>query len=120
MEYDVFYCFYAESDDGVPSTKPVRMPLTAICDDLLPRMTSEGDFIGLIDAQGVTLQACCEPDENCYWVEMPAPKEKGSHGQYCTFDELMEIFKKLPAEFTAAAFPGFAFESWDGVQIVED
>lgn len=121
MQYHVFYCFYANPELGeVPSEAPLRMDLTQICQTLLPNLKEPGDFVGLVDANAVTLQTCKEEGENEYWVEIPMPEKKGSYGKHCSLAEMLEIFKNAPEQFTLAAFAQFHFEPWDvSTQIVE-
>jgi hypothetical protein len=68
----VFYSFgdgqfEVEGHDALPINISDELP------DLLEQLTSNGDFLGLIDRDGNTLQMIYDADDDRYWVEIPIP-----------------------------------------------
>jgi len=104
----VFFFFDGE-DDHVPANAPIRVPRANVW-ELSARLFLPGDFFGLIDDGGRTLQAVVEPD-NRVWVEIPAPEQGGSYGRFMDRRELHALLRALPIEFTSATVPGLTFAS---------
>lgn len=116
--FRVFYCFYgpdiaAEQEDGVFKTA------AEIVNELFGQIRSDGDFVGLLDEEGNTLQMIYEQQEGHYWVEVPVVAEQGSYGRAGSAAEMTELFLQLPVLFVPAAFPGFQFVSWENDEIAE-
>ena len=109
--YHVFYHFYANGD-SVPSEFPVSMNEADIYSPLLGKLHQDGDFLGLIDAQGETLQVMYEADNDLYWIEVLALEQRGSYGKYVGFDELTDFFKALPEHFHSDSISDATFMAW--------
>lgn len=109
MKYRVFYCQY-ETGKSVTSDDGLVLDLAVVCDQLLPEL-SPGDFLGVVDAGGTTVQTAVEKDH--WWVEIPAPDEGGSYGKKLPGREAaVAFFRHLPEIFRVADFPELAFQSW--------
>lgn len=112
--YKLFYCFYGEEteDAEVSAGDPIVLDDQNLLPSLISRAVTDGDFLGLTDTDGNTLQLMYEGDEDRYWLEIPVPAQGGSYGQHYSLDRIREVFRALPPRFEAAAFPDFRFESW--------
>lgn len=111
MHYRVFYLF-ARTGESVSSASAVDMSAKAIREQLLPRLQTEDDFIGLMDAADNTLQVLCEPTPDRYWVELPIDAARASYGRYVSFAELSALIATLPRVFDRAAIPGLEYRPW--------
>ncbi|WP_043755122.1 hypothetical protein [Imhoffiella purpurea] len=111
MHYRVFYLF-DRSGESVSSASAVEMSTRAICEQLLPRLQSADDYLGIIDAQENTLQILCDPDAKRYWVELPIDAAKASYGRHMEYDELRDLMMALPDVFDREAIPGLEYRPW--------
>jgi hypothetical protein len=111
MHYRVFYLFN-RTGESVSSASAVEMTARAICEQLLPRLQTEDDFIGLIDGADNTLQVLCEPTPDRFWVELPIDAARASYGRYVGFSELAELIAGLPQVFDRADIPGLEYRPW--------
>lgn len=111
MHYRVFYLF-DRSGEALSSASAVEMSARAICEQLLPRLQTEDDYLGIIDAQENTLQILCDQGARHYWVELPIDAAKASYGRNMEFDELRDLMLNLPAVFDREAIPGLEYRPW--------
>ena len=111
MHYRVFYLF-DRSGECLSSASAVEMSARSICEQLLPRLQSEDDYLGIIDAQETVMQILCEPRNNRYWVELPIDAAKASYGRYMDLDALKELMLALPEVFDREAIPGLEYRPW--------
>lgn len=111
MHYRVFYLF-DRSGESVSSASAVEMSTRAICEQLLPRLQTEDDYLGIIDAQENTLQILREPGSKGYWVELPIDAAKASYGRHMDLDELRALMMALPEVFDREAIPGLEYRPW--------
>jgi hypothetical protein len=107
--YQVFYSCYGlnEHVDGqhpIPATKS-QVRILAI-----GMLAGPDDFFGIIDGRGTTLQIAVDPKG--YWVEIPAPQEKGSHVVVMDLQRLIALLEELPEFFGVESLPGARFEPW--------
>ena len=117
MDYQVFYyCFDKKAD--VPGTEPKTVPASELPTIAETMLCDEGDFVGIIDREGATLQFIAV--ESGIWLEIPAPEESGSYGRHLEFEELIEQLKNLPATFAPDKFENFEFKPWGDDEIAED
>jgi uncharacterized membrane protein YgcG len=111
MHYRVFYLFN-RTGESVSSASAVEMSAKAIREQLLPRLRTEDDFIGLIDAADNILQVLCESTPNRFWVELPVDAARASYGRYVSFSELAELISDLPQVFDRADIPSLEYRPW--------
>lgn len=111
MHYRVFYLF-DRSGEAISSASAVEMSAKTICEQLLPRLQSEDDYLGVIDARETTLQILYEPSERRYWVELPVDAAKASYGRYMVLDELRDFMLTLPEIFERETIPGLEYRPW--------
>lgn len=111
MHYRVFYLF-ARTGESVSSSSAVEMSAKDICEQILPRLHTEDDFIGLIDAADNTLQVLCEPTPGRFWIELPVDAARASYGRQVGFSELSELIGSLPQVFDQKSIPGFEYRPW--------
>lgn len=111
MHYRVFYLF-DRSGEAVSSASAVEMSARAICEQLLPRLQTEDDYLGIIDAHENVMQILYEPGESRYWVELPIDAAKASYGRHILLDELRELMLHLPESFDREAIPSLKYRPW--------
>lgn len=111
MQYRVFYLF-ERTGESLSSIRPIEMSAKAICEELLPRLQTEDDYLGLIDARDAVLQILYEPVEDRYWVELPIEAAKASYGRYMVLEELKAFVLALPEFFDRASIPGLEYRPW--------
>lgn len=111
MKYEVFCDLRAAGVRRSPEAA-VAIDEADIYSEYFGRMSSDRDFVGIIDANGTTLQMMYHAADDTYWMELPVPAKQGSFGAQLTFDEVVDILKALPREFSAAAFPMLRFQRW--------
>jgi hypothetical protein len=111
MHYRVFYLF-ERSGESVSSASAVEMSARTIREQLLPRLHSEDDFLGIIDPRDTVLQILLEPVKGLYWVELPVDGAKASYGRHMEIGELKELILNLPAVFDRLAIPGLEYRPW--------
>ncbi|SDX98766.1 hypothetical protein SAMN05421644_1237 [Allochromatium warmingii] len=111
MHYRVFYLF-ARSGEAISSASAVEMSAKAITEQLVPRLQTEDDYLGLIDAQETVLQILYEPAEQRYWVELPVDAAKASYGCYLAGEALKAFLLALPKVFEREHISGLEYRPW--------
>ena len=111
MHYRVFYLF-DRSGESVSSASAVEMSAKAICEQLLPRLQTEDDYLGLIDTRETILQILYEPADGRFWLELPIDAAKASYGRHLGLDELRELILSLPETFDRESIPGLEYRPW--------
>ncbi len=111
MHLRVYYLIN-RSGECVSSTSAIEMTPRQIREQLLDRLQSEDDYLGLLDAEGRVLQILPEPAQARFYVEVPLDAAKASYGCYMTRDELNELILNLPTEFTETSIPGLTYKPW--------
>jgi hypothetical protein len=111
MHFRVFYLIN-RSGECVSSTSAIEMSAKAICEQMLDRLQSEDDYLGILDAGDNTLQVLPEPDKQRYYVEVPIDAAKASFGMYVNRAELEELVRGLPATFNERTIPGLSYRPW--------
>jgi hypothetical protein len=111
MHFRVFYLIN-RSGESVSSTSAVEMSAKAICEQMLDRLQSEDDYLGILDAGDTTLQVLPEPDNNRYYVEVPIEAAKASYGRYVDRTELEDLVRALPSTFDETTIPGLTYRPW--------
>ena len=110
MRYDVYYSI--KGREQVPDTSPVSIELDELVFDVFPNLECDGDFVGLIDAEGRALQAAYDQASDCFWLEIPDPSRQGSHGCWLAYETLLDVMRSLPPLFEASAIPQLTFHPW--------
>lgn len=111
MHYRVFYLF-DRTGESVSSVSALEMSARTIREQLLPRLQTEDDFLGIIDPQDNVLQILCEPAQGRFWVELPLDAAKASYGRHMVLEELQDLLRQLPAVFDREAIPGLEYRPW--------
>ena len=111
MHYRVFYLF-DRTGESVSSVSALEMSARAIREQLLPRLQTEDDYLGIIDLQDNVLQILCEPAAGRYWVELPMDAAKASYGRHMDLEELQALLRQLPEVFEREAIPGLQYRPW--------
>lgn len=111
MHFRVFYLIN-RSGECVSSTSAIQMSAKTICEQMLDRLQSEDDYLGILDAEDNTLQVLPEPDRRRYYVEVPIDAAKASYGRYVDRAELEALVRSLPATFDQKSIPGLTYRPW--------
>jgi len=111
MHFRVFY-FFERPGESVASTSPVAMSVKSIVAQLLCRLHSEDDYLGIMDARDNVLQILCDPGQDRYWVELPLDAAKASYGRYMTFAEVEELILDLPPVLDRSRIPDMEYRPW--------
>lgn len=111
MHYRVFYLF-DRAGESLSSASAIEMSARAIREQLLPRLQTEDDYLGIIDPHDNVLQILCEPDAERFWVELPVDAAKASYGRHMGLAEVTDLLKDLPAVFDREAIPGLEYRPW--------
>lgn len=111
MHYRVYY-YFDRSQEVLSSASAVEMTARAIREQLLPRLQSADDYLGIIDAEENILQILCEPTRGSFWVEIPIDAAKASYGRHMSFAEMDELIAGLPRVFDQDRIPGLAYRPW--------
>jgi hypothetical protein len=111
MHYRVFYLF-ERSGESISSASALEVSGREICEQLLPRLQHDDDYLGIIDPADNTLQILREPGSRRYWVELPIDAAKASYGRHMDFDELQQLIRALPSVFDRDAIPGLEYRPW--------
>ena len=111
MHYRVFY-FFQRSGECVNSTSAVEMTAKAIREQLIGRLHSEDDYLGIIDGEDNVLQILCEPGADRYWVELPIEAAKASYGRHMGLDELDDLLQRLSRIFDWEAILDMKYRFW--------
>ncbi len=88
------------------------MSAKAICEQMLDRLQSEDDYLGIIGSDDSTLQILPEPDNQRYYVEVPIDAAKASYGCYVDRAELEALVRSLPQSFDEKTIPGLTYRPW--------
>jgi hypothetical protein len=111
MHFRVYYLIN-RSGERVSSKSAVEMSAKAICEQMLDRLQSEDDYLGLLDAEDNALQILPEPDQQRYYVEVPLDAAKASYGRYVNRQELEALICALPARIDEHSVPGLTYRPW--------
>jgi uncharacterized protein YigA (DUF484 family) len=111
MQFRVFYLIN-RSGERVSSKSAVEMTTKAICEQMLDRLQSEDDYLGILDAEDNALQVLPERDKQRYYVEVPLDAAKASFGRYVDRDELEALIHALPAQINERSIPGLTYRPW--------
>lgn len=111
MHFRVFYLIN-RSGESVSSASAVEMSAKTICEQMLDRLQSEDDYLGILDARDNTLQVLPEPHNNRYYVEVPIEAAKASYGRYVDRAELENLVRALPNTFDETTIPGLTYRPW--------
>lgn len=111
MKYTVFYSFQ-DSEEERLDDEGYELDAAGTA-ALLDKMTADGDFLGLIDAEGNTFQVMYDGEAEAFWAEIPVPDRQGSYGAVYLKDELKPVMTGLKPVFKVEDFPIFEFEEWD-------
>jgi len=111
MHYRVFY-FFERSNDSISSVSAVEMSAKDIREQLLGRLHSEDDYLGIIDEQDNVLQIMSSPETDRFWVELPVDAARASYGRYMSLSELEELILSLPPVFDRSHIAGLKYKPW--------
>ncbi len=111
MVFRVFYLIN-RSGECVSSTSAVAMSPKHICEQMIGRLNSPDDYLGIIDAEDHVMQILPEPEQSRYYVEIPLDAAKASYGRYVDRDGLLELIMQLPEQLNEFSIPGLTYKPW--------
>jgi len=111
MHFRVYYLIN-RSGERVSSKSAVEMTTKAICEQMLDRLQSEDDYLGILDADDNVLQILPEPEQQRYYVEVPLDAAKASYGRHVNREELEVLICALPARLDERSVPGLTYRPW--------
>lgn len=111
MHYRVFY-FFERTGESVSSTSPVEMSAKVIREELLGRLVSSDDYLGIMDARDNVLQILRVSGDDRYWVELPLAEARASYGRYLKLAELQQLILGLPQVLDRNQIPGLEYRPW--------
>jgi len=88
------------------------MSAKSILEELLHRLRSEDDYLGIMDARDNLLQILRDPVGDRYWVELPVDEARASSGRYLRLEELQELILRLPPVLERGCIPGLEYRPW--------
>lgn len=109
MAYALFYDCVA-LDEAVSSENPLPATPAKVKAMLAEILVDEGDFIGLVDDEGTTLQFL--KVHSGIWMEVPDPGNEGSYGKKVTLDEARQTLDELGETIEHYLIDGLVFEKW--------
>ena len=108
-EFEVFY--YCESlNESVESEHPISMNKNDLADACSKYLLANGDFFGVTDACGVTLQFM-RTSADRIWMEVPSPERQGSYGKYTNQRNVDDLLNASTYSFEELK-PELSFQSW--------
>lgn len=110
MDCLVFYTCY-ETDDVVHADSPYPTDKDNMIGIGQQVLRGDGDFFGVIDKNGSTVQFMVEGD-NKVRVEMPDPERGGSWARYFSANDLETELLGISVPFDSSTKRGMSFESW--------
>lgn len=111
MHYRVFY-YFERTGESVSSTSPVEMSAKSIHEQLLNRLHSRDDYLGILDARDNVLQILLASGDGRYWVELPLEEARASYGRYMDLVEVQELVLGLPRVLDRDRIPGLEYRPW--------
>lgn len=111
MGFRVFYLIN-RSGECVSSVSAVAMSPKQICEQMIDRLNSPDDYLGILDAEDRVLQILPEPDQSRFYVEVPLEAAKASYGRYVNRAELLELILHLPERLDEHSIPGLSYKPW--------
>ena len=111
MTYSAFYNI-VRLGKPVEANSAVKISKSKVLNKLLPLLKEEGEYFGLIDAAGTTLQVAYEAKSDEYWVEVPREDLRGSFGARLSWESTHDLFASINSTFPLDGYDGFKFCSW--------
>ncbi|EIC19342.1 hypothetical protein Thi970DRAFT_04859 [Thiorhodovibrio frisius] len=111
MGFRVFYLIN-RSGECVSSTSAVAMSPKQICEQMIARLNSPDDYLGILDDEDRVVQILPEPEQSRYYIEVPLEAAKASYGRYVDREELLELILHLPGQLDERSIPGLTYKPW--------
>ena len=109
----MYRVFYSIDRLGEVSSEDAHdIDLADVYSEIFPLLKEDGEYFGLVDSNGTTLQAMYDADNDQYWFEVPRPDLQGSFGMNLSFDASIDLIKSLGGSFPLEGFDGFEFQAW--------
>lgn len=110
VSWKVFFADYCE--DKILESKDAR---AAAMEEILHSMDcvlhTPGNFIGVIDGGGVTLQFMVN-DDGTIQIDIPAPRQRGSYVKTGKLAECLDLLRNIGSNINVENIAGLAFQPW--------
>ena len=110
MEYKIFYTCY-ETDNSVLADNPYVTDRDTMIATGQQVLRGDGDFIGVIDENGRTLQMMID-GLNDVRIEILEPSKRGSWARTASVRDIENELLSIVQPFDANTAKGMVFESW--------
>ena len=109
MPYRAFYCCQS-TNEVVQSADAYEIELDWARNIVWDILRDDGDFFGLTDDAGTTVQFMRE--KGSVWMEIPSPDDRGSYGKYIDVSEVGAAIVSLPPKLSHQGMDGLEFQAW--------
>ena len=106
--FKVFYHDYV-SGAAISSAQPEPLAADRIAPLAEALLQCADNFLGVMDKQGLVLQAYLDDDEQSVFLELLYPDDAGAMRLKLACDEAMALLAVLPDEFDESLLPGAQF-----------
>jgi len=110
MSFQLFYTDY-DKDEHVRSDEPKSANADEIVECMNRVLTEPDNFVGIVDADDVTLQFMVE-DDGSVVVDVPVHDKNGSFTKQADLSTCFAIVNKLQDTIVVDAIEGLEFKAW--------
>lgn len=109
----VFKVFYRDYVNGVSisSMRPESLAADRVAPLAEALLQHAENFLGVVDANDLVLQAYLDDDEQSVFLELLFPENQGLMRLNLSWSDAVELLGALPAEFDQTLLPGAQFIS---------
>lgn len=107
----IFKVFYRDYVNGVSisSMRPESLAADRVAPLAESLLQHAENFLGVVDANDLVLQAYLDDDEQSVFLELLYPENQGLMRLNVSWAEAVELLGSLPAEFDESLLPGAQF-----------
>ena len=87
--------------------------LADFLDDYFWCLLDLGDYLGLVDEEGQSLQILYDAGKNLYWAETPCEVKRISYGQEFSREAMLDFIHRLPLRFSPSIFESPQALTWN-------
>lgn len=106
--FDVFYRDYV-NNVVISSGKPEPLDASRIAPLAEVVLQHADNFFGIVDGNGLVLQAFLDDDEQTIWVELLFEEGQGALRLQMPWQNAIDLLRDLPNEFSEKLLPGAQF-----------
>lgn len=109
MSFKAFYSCNS-TEERVDSADAYDIDLKWAANIVVDILRDEGDFFGLTDGAGTTLQFMRESES--VWMEIPSPADRGSYGAHIAITDVRPTIVALPDLLDPKQLTNLDFQAW--------